>query len=142
MYRVFKAAAAAAAAAVIILPPYKVAAKLSTAGHATITSMGCLVGCITAYSVGVCPLVGCGALNFLCCVLQVAGIIAGQLTLGFVADRIGRKWGSVTTASFMLIGGILILASAGNHPHSIFLMYTTCQVRASFPACYTAPEKC
>ncbi|KAA6426474.1 MAG: proton phosphate symporter [Trebouxia sp. A1-2] len=59
---------------------------------------------------------------------QVAGIIAGQITLGFLADRIGRKWGSVTTASLMLIGGILILASAGNSPHGIFLMYTTCQV--------------
>lgn len=60
--------------------------------------------------------------------MQVAGIIAGQITLGFLADRIGRKWGSVTTASLMLIGGILILASAGNSPHGIFLMYTTCQV--------------
>jgi len=60
--------------------------------------------------------------------VQVAGIIAGQITLGFLADRIGRKWGSVTTASLMLIGGILILASAGNSPHGIFLMYTTCQV--------------
>lgn len=59
---------------------------------------------------------------------QVAGIIAGQITLGFLADRIGRKWGSATTASLMLIGGILILASAGNSPHGIFMMYTTCQV--------------
>lgn len=60
--------------------------------------------------------------------VQVAGIIAGQITLGFLADRIGRKWGSATTASLMLIGGILILASAGNSPHGIFMMYTTCQV--------------
>ena len=63
-----------------------------------------------------------------CTVLQVAGIIAGQLTLGFLADRIGRKWGSVITAALMLVGGILILSSAGKSPHGIFLMYTTCQV--------------
>ena len=67
----------------------------------------------------------------LSCVLrtvQVAGIIAGQLSLGFLADRIGRKWGSVITAALMLVGGILILASAGSNPRSLFLMYTTCQV--------------
>lgn len=69
------------------------------------------------------------------CKFQVAGIIAGQITLGFLADRIGRKWGSVTTASLMLLGGILILASAGNSPHGIFLMYTTCQVCGYCCAC-------
>lgn len=62
----------------------------------------------------------------------VAGIIAGQLSLGFLADRIGRKWGSVITAALMLIGGILILASAGPTPSSLFLMYTTCQVIFGF----------
>lgn len=64
----------------------------------------------------------------------MAGIIAGQLTLGFLADRIGRKWGSVITASLMLVGGILILASAGSNPRSLFLMYTTCQVSEPFLA--------
>ena len=34
---------------------------------------------------------------------QVAGIITGQLVIGFFADRIGRKWGSVLNASFMLV---------------------------------------
>jgi len=72
--------------------------------------------------------------------VQVAGIIAGQITLGILADRIGRKWGSVTTASLMLIGGILILASAGNSPHGIFLMYTTCQVCMSMQFPYTASQ--
>lgn len=71
---------------------------------------------------------------------QVAGIIAGQLSLGFLADRIGRKWGSVITAALMLVGGILILASAGPTPSKIFLMYTICQVGNSFlspPCVYT-----
>ena len=71
-----------------------------------------------------------------CLWLQVAGIIAGQLTLGFLADRIGRKWGSVITASLMLVGGILILASAGSNPRSLFLMYTTCQVCKPFLKLY------
>ena len=66
----------------------------------------------------------------------MAGIIAGQLSLGFLADRIGRKWGSVITAALMLIGGILILASAGPNARSLFLMYTTCQVSDPFP-CHT-----
>lgn len=34
---------------------------------------------------------------------QVGGIIAGQLGIGFIADRIGRKWGSVLNAALMLV---------------------------------------
>ncbi|KAK9812798.1 hypothetical protein WJX72_004025 [[Myrmecia] bisecta] len=44
---------------------------------------------------------------------QVVGIIVGMLTLGYLGDRIGRKWGSVTTAGIMFIGGILLTASGG-----------------------------
>lgn len=35
---------------------------------------------------------------------QIAGIIVGMLTLGYLTDRIGRKWGSVVTAGTMLVG--------------------------------------
>lgn len=35
---------------------------------------------------------------------QIAGIIVGMLSVGFIADRIGRKWGSVMTAAIMFIG--------------------------------------
>ena len=45
--------------------------------------------------------------------IQIAGIMAGMLTLGYLGDQIGRKWGSVTTASVMLIGGIMLTASGG-----------------------------
>jgi MFS family permease len=34
---------------------------------------------------------------------QVSGIIAGQLFIGFIADKIGRKWGSVMNAAIMLV---------------------------------------
>ena len=34
---------------------------------------------------------------------QVGGIIAGQLFIGFICDRIGRKWGSVLNASLMFV---------------------------------------
>lgn len=35
---------------------------------------------------------------------QVAGLCAGMITLGLIVDRIGRKWGSVTTAGIMFVG--------------------------------------
>ena len=34
---------------------------------------------------------------------QVGGIIFGQLTIGFLCDRIGRKWCSVLNAAIMLV---------------------------------------
>ena len=35
---------------------------------------------------------------------QIAGIIFGMLSVGFIADRIGRKRGSIMTASIMFVG--------------------------------------
>ena len=37
---------------------------------------------------------------------QVAGLIIGMIALGFSVDRVGRRLGSILTASVMLIGGI------------------------------------
>ena len=45
--------------------------------------------------------------------LQVSGIIVGMLLMGYIADQIGRKWGSALTAAFMFIGGIMLTASNG-----------------------------
>ena len=53
---------------------------------------------------------------------QVGGIIAGQLGLGYLADRIGRKWGSVVTAATMLAGGVLLASSNGPTVHAMFIV--------------------
>jgi MFS family permease len=58
---------------------------------------------------------------------QVGGIICGQLFLGFTADRIGRKLGSILTATTMLIGAILITASDGPTVNDQFIMFTIVQ---------------
>ncbi len=50
-----------------------------------------------------CPEPFLHALNY----SQVAGLISGMVTVGMFIDRIGRKWGSVTTASIMFVGAAL-----------------------------------
>ena len=35
--------------------------------------------------------------------IQICGIILGMITIGYLGDRIGRKWGSVTTISIMFV---------------------------------------
>lgn len=52
----------------------------------------------------------------------------GQLALGFAADRLGRKWGSVLTAAIMLAGGVLLACSNGPSVRDLFIMYTLSQV--------------
>jgi len=46
--------------------------------------------------------------------IEICGIIAGMLVLGYMADWIGRKWGSRATMAFMLVGGILLSSAAGS----------------------------
>ncbi|KXZ53070.1 hypothetical protein GPECTOR_8g63 [Gonium pectorale] len=58
---------------------------------------------------------------------QVCGIIFGQLFLGFFADRIGRKWGSVSTAATMVVGAILIIVSNGHNDRALWAMFTAVQ---------------
>ncbi|GAQ81972.1 phosphate transporter [Klebsormidium nitens] len=58
---------------------------------------------------------------------QIAGIMAGMVFLGFFADRLGRKLGSIITASIMLVGGIMLTASDGPTQSGIVLMYTISQ---------------
>ncbi|KAL6777660.1 PTA1A [Auxenochlorella protothecoides x Auxenochlorella symbiontica] len=58
---------------------------------------------------------------------QISGIIAGQLIIGFLADRLGRRAGSILTASIMLLFGILITASSGSNSGNLFIMFTVVQ---------------
>ncbi|KAK9856439.1 hypothetical protein WJX84_007586 [Apatococcus fuscideae] len=63
---------------------------------------------------------------------QVAGLIIGMIALGFSVDRVGRRLGSILTASVMLIGGILLTVSAGTSPHSVVLMLIIVQAIFGF----------
>ena len=63
-------------------------------------------------------------------VAQVVGIMLGMLSLGFIADKIGRKWGSVCCASFMFVGGILLTASSGPTLAGWATMFTISQARS------------
>jgi MFS family permease len=56
--------------------------------------------------------------------IEICGIIAGMLVLGYLADWIGRKWGSRTTMAIMLVGGILLSSASGSSSAflTIFLM--------------------
>jgi fucose permease len=40
--------------------------------------------------------------------IQIVGIICGMITIGYLGDKIGRKWGSVCTVSLMCVGAILL----------------------------------
>ena len=60
--------------------------------------------------------------------IQIVGIILGMCTLGYLGDKIGRKWGSVFTASVMLVGAILLTATDGPSEKSFVIMYIIAQV--------------
>ena len=59
--------------------------------------------------------------------LQVSGIIIGMLLMGYIADQIGRKWGSVLTSTFMFIGGILLTCSTGPTIQGWAIMFAVSQ---------------
>lgn len=46
--------------------------------------------------------------------IEICGVIGGMLTLGYMADWMGRKWGSRATMAIMLVGGILLSSAAGS----------------------------
>jgi sugar phosphate permease len=56
---------------------------------------------------------------------EIGGVIAGMLTMGYIADKFGRRNGSRITSLVMLIGCILLTASYGSSPKSQLVMYTT-----------------
>lgn len=45
--------------------------------------------------------------------MQIIGIVLGMITMGYIGDTIGRKWGSVMTVSIMSVGAILLTAING-----------------------------
>ncbi|KAK9906884.1 hypothetical protein WJX75_009747 [Coccomyxa subellipsoidea] len=59
--------------------------------------------------------------------VQVSGIIVGMLLMGFIADQIGRKWGSTLTAAFMFVGGIMLTASNGTTIQGWAIMFAVSQ---------------
>ena len=58
---------------------------------------------------------------------QVIGIILGMGLMGYVGDMIGRKWGSVTTACVMFVGGILLTCLDGVNENGLAIMYIVAQ---------------
>ncbi|GAQ81563.1 phosphate transporter [Klebsormidium nitens] len=64
----------------------------------------------------------------LCSSRLVAGIMAGMVFIGFFADRLGRKRGSILCASIMLLGAVMLIVSDGPDQKGILLMYTISQL--------------
>lgn len=64
--------------------------------------------------------------------IQIVGIVLGMCTLGYVGDKIGRKWGSIATAALMLLGAILLVASSGPNEKGFLIMYIVAQVSAQW----------
>ena len=58
---------------------------------------------------------------------QGCGILVGALALGFAADKFGRRYGSIFTAGTMFLFGILMTASYGTTPSSLFAMFAAMQ---------------
>lgn len=59
--------------------------------------------------------------------IQIVGIILGMCTLGYLGDKIGRKWGSVFTASIMFIGAILLVATDAPTDKGFVIFYIISQ---------------
>ena len=75
--------------------------------------------------------------------IQIVGIILGMCTLGYLGDKIGRKWGSVFTASIMLIGAILLTAVDAPSEKGFVIMYIVAQVSfIGLPHCMLAQHIC
>lgn len=45
--------------------------------------------------------------------LEVAGIIVGQILVGFIGDYIGRRWGLIQDAAIMFVGLLMLTAAWG-----------------------------
>jgi hypothetical protein len=55
---------------------------------------------------------------------EIGGVIAGMVTMGYIADKFGRRNGSRITSLVMLIGCILLTASYGSTLTGHFTMFT------------------
>lgn len=58
--------------------------------------------------------------------IQIVGIICGMITIGYLCDRIGRKWGSVTTVSLMCVGAILMTVQNGTSDQDQVIVCESC----------------
>ncbi|BDA43280.1 probable inorganic phosphate transporter 1-3 [Coccomyxa sp. Obi] len=63
---------------------------------------------------------------------QIIGIILGMCTMGIIGDKIGRKWGSVTTASIMTLGAIVLTCTNGASTKGFTVMYLISQLVFGF----------
>ncbi|KAK5038099.1 hypothetical protein LTS07_001567 [Exophiala sideris] len=55
--------------------------------------------------------------------MEILGIIAGQILVGFIGDWVGRRWGLIQDATIMLIGTILLVAMWGQTLSGWTVMY-------------------
>ena len=62
--------------------------------------------------------------------MQIIGIVFGMITMGYIGDTIGRKWGSVMTVCIMSVGAILLTALNGTSEKGFVVSSS-----AFFPAC-------
>jgi MFS family permease len=60
--------------------------------------------------------------------IEVVGVIIGMLSFGFAADKLGRRWGSCSTATIMFVGGALTAGAYGgpNNWTGLFIMFAVC----------------
>jgi hypothetical protein len=55
--------------------------------------------------------------------IETSFVIFGMILLGFLADWIGRKWGSRLTITFMVIGGIILSSATGSAQAFLTVFY-------------------
>ncbi|EFN51657.1 hypothetical protein CHLNCDRAFT_59145 [Chlorella variabilis] len=71
--------------------------------------------------------------------IEISAIIVGMLTFGFIADVIGRKWGSRFTMAIMFVGACLLTGAYGPNAQvflSVFcfsLFFYACGVGGEYP---------
>lgn len=63
---------------------------------------------------------------------QVVGIILGQLTVGFLGDWLGRRWGMIQDAVVMLLGTIMLAVATGTTTNGWVIMYAISQLVFGF----------
>eukprot|EP00889_Picochlorum_renovo_P006191 jgi/Picre1/33221/NNA_008546.t1 len=56
--------------------------------------------------------------------IETAGVIGGMLVIGFMADWMGRKWGSRLCTSIMLVGLTLVLSASGTASQFLIVYLT------------------
>lgn len=65
----------------------------------------------------------------------MAGLFAGMICLGLIVDQIGRKWGSVTTASIMFVGERYTSCRAQVRSDSLHVPSPVTEVSRLYAAC-------